>query len=307
MLKRFIFSSVTDSMDSDINLASLQLTCPICDQSSKRLFRKDSFWIRGCDRCGHHFTEQQPTAKNVSKIYDGQYFQGDGAGYIDYLAEADLLQRLGQYYADKLQYYLVPGTVLDVGAAAGFILKGMIESGWRGEGLEPNPRIAEFCQQQLGQKTTVGTLEELQTKERFDLVMMVQVIQHFYNLKLALHAASVATKPGGYWLIETWDRSSPLARIRGRNWHAYTPPSRSHWFAPPDLEQLIAQFGFQEIARGNPNKWMDGLYRKSVLRYQFMDKAWGKPLAQGLNLIPDRLATPYLGGDIFWALYQKAV
>lgn len=294
-------------MDSETNLSSLQLTCPICDQSSVRLFRKNSYWIRECDRCHHQFAEEQPTAKGVSQIYDGQYFQGDGPGYIDYLAEADLLQQLGQYYADRLAYYVLPGTVLDVGAAAGFILKGLMDSGWRGEGLEPNPRIAEFGQQQLGLKMTVGTLENYPTSDRFELVMMVQVIQHFYNLKLALHTASMVTKPGGYWLIETWDRSSLLARMRGQNWHAYTPPSRSHWFSPPELERLVAQYGFREVARGSPSKWMNGQYRKSVLRYQLMDKAWGKAVAQSLNLMPDQMKTPYIGGDIFWGLYQKAV
>ena len=294
-------------MDKVTNLSSYQITCPICDQSSARLFLKNSYWIRGCDRCSHQFAEQQPTAKDVSKIYDGQYFQGDGAGYIDYLAEADLLQRLGRYYANRLQFYVLPGTVLDVGAAAGFILKGLTESRWQGEGLEPNPRIAEYGQQQLGLKMTVGTLENFQSKERYDLVMMIQVVQHFYNLKLALHSASTVTKPGGYWLIETWDRASLLAQMRRRNWHAYTPPSRSHWFSPPGLERLASQFGFQEIARGSPSKWMNGHYRKSVLRYQVIDKTWGRSLVRGLNLIPDRLATPYLGGDIFWALYQKAV
>jgi len=294
-------------MNSATIPSSLQLSCPICDFSSVRLFRKDSYWIRGCEHCAHQFIEQQITTKDVSKIYDGQYFQGDGAGYIDYFAEADLLQRLGQYYVNKLGFYIFPGRVLDVGAAAGFVLKEFLQSGWRGEGLEPNLRIADFGQQQLGLKMTVGTLENHQSQERFDLVMMLQVIQHFYNLKLALHAASKATKPGGYWLIETWDRSSLLARLRGHHWHAYTPPSHSHWFSPAGLERLVAQFGFQEIARGSPSRWMNGQYRKSVLRYQVMDKAWGKPLAQGLNLLPDQVVTPYMGGDIFWGLYQKAV
>ncbi|WP_299409686.1 class I SAM-dependent methyltransferase [Acaryochloris sp. IP29b_bin.148] len=294
-------------MDLDTNLSLLQLTCPICDRSSVRLFRKNDYWIRECDRCHHQFTEQQPTTKDVSDIYDGQYFQGDGAGYVDYLAEADLLQQLGQYYAEQLGFYVLPGSVLDVGAAAGFILKELLQSGWQGEGLEPNLRIAEFGQQQLDLKMTVGTLENYQTLERFDLVMMIQAIQHFYNLKLALHTASRVTKPGGYWLIETWDRSSLWARMRGRNWHAYTPPSRCHWFSPPGLERLVAEYGFQEIARGSPSKWMNGQYRKSVLRYQLMDKGWGKPLVQGLNLIPDPVKTPYLGGDIFWGLYQKTV
>lgn len=176
-----------------------------------------------------------------------------------------------------------------------------------GEGLEPNPRLAEFGQQQLGLRMTVNTLENYHTQDRFDLLMMVQVIQHFHNLKLALHTASQIIKPGGYWLVETWDRSSLFARMRGRNWHAYTPPSCSHWFSPAGLEQLVAQYGFQEVARGSPSKWMDGQYRKSVLRYQLMDKAWGKPLAQGLNWIPDQVKTPYVSGDIFWGLYQKAV
>jgi len=78
----------------------------------------------------------------VARIYDDDYFQGGKAGYPDYLAEADLLRCHGRWYGRLLAKYMQPGRVLDIGAAAGFILQGFQDCGWKGNGVEPNQRMA---------------------------------------------------------------------------------------------------------------------------------------------------------------------
>ena len=40
----------------------------------------------------------------------------------------------------------------------------------------------------------------------YDLVTMIQVIPHFYDLHQAIKAANNVTKPVDHWLIETWKR-----------------------------------------------------------------------------------------------------
>ncbi|MEI6332161.1 MAG: class I SAM-dependent methyltransferase [Pseudanabaena sp. ELA645] len=140
----------------------------------------------------------------------------------------------------------------------------------------------------------------------YDLISMIQVISHFFDLQKALTTAAAMTNPNGYWLIETWNRESWTAKISGQNWHEYSPPSVLHWFSPQDLEQLAAQFGFHKIASGRPEKWINGAHVKSLLRYKLGRSPFGKLLSKMLGIIPDQLLIPYPAEDLFWILFQKS-
>ena len=281
------------------------MNCPICDAPTRRKFKKYGYWIGVCQTCFHQFAELTPTLADAEQVYGDEYFEGGGAGYPNYLGEAKIIRSHSRRYSKILARYMQPGTMLDVGAAAGFILQGFTDGGWTGRGIEPNPRMAEYGRMHLGLPIETGTLEEFKTSDRYDLITMIQVIPHFFDLKSALHAAEKVTKPNGYWLIETWNRESLMARIFGKNWHEYSPPSVLHWFSPSGLQNLTAQFGFREIARGRPSKWIQASHAKSLLGYKLKGSTLGKLAMKVVNLIPDDLSIPYPSEDLFWALYQK--
>ncbi len=280
------------------------MLCPICNSPSRQLFVKDGYPIRGCEVCGHRFAELPAAADHVARVYGDDYFSGGGAGYSDYLSEAELLRDRGRWYARLLGRYTKPGTLLDVGAAAGFILRGFLDRGWQGKGVEPNPRMAEHARTQLGLDVRTGTLEDLPPGESFDLLSMIQVLPHFLEPRRALAAAAAVTRPGGYWLFETWNRASWTARAFGQNWHEYSPPSVLHWFSPDGLQRLAAQFGFRKVARGRPAKWINGGHAKSLLRHKLGTTGVGGAAARLLDVVPDRLAIPYPAEDLFWMLFQ---
>lgn len=282
------------------------MTCPICSGATRRLFARHGYWIRGCQTCGHRCAEIAPSAEHVARVYGDAYFQGGGDGYPDYLGEASLIRGHGRWYARLLSRYTPPGTVLDIGAAAGFVLQGFLDSGWGGRGLEPNPRMADHARTRLELLVDTSTLEGSDCPERYDLISMVQVVAHFYDLRQALQQAARLTRPAGFWLIETWNRESWTARVLGEHWHEYSPPSVLHWFSPEGLQRLAAQFGFRQIARGRPPKWIGGAHARSLLRHRFEDSRLGRCAGRLLGLIPDRLAIPYPGDDLFWALFQGA-
>src|ERR1041385_7100550 len=101
------------------------MVCPICDASPHRVFQKHGYWILECPNCHHRFCEIQASEAHAKTVYDDGYFTEGGAGYSDYLAESRLLTEHGEWYGKLLQKYTTPGRLLDVGAAAGFILKGL--------------------------------------------------------------------------------------------------------------------------------------------------------------------------------------
>lgn len=280
--------------------------CPVCEGVGQFAFTKYGYAIHACQTCGHRFLGKQASPNHLSQVYDDQYFSGGGAGYPDYLAQGDMLRDHGRRYARLLRSHVSTGSMLDVGAAAGFVLQGFTDEGWNGSGIEPNVAMAEHGRAQLGLEIQTGPLETVVLNDPVDLVSMIQVLPHLYDLEAGLASAARVTKPKGHWLIETWNRESLTARVFGQHWHEYSPPSVMRWFAPDDLARLLACYGFEEIARGRPKKRIRSGHAKSLLRYKLRDMgAVGRLMGASLGIIPDSLTIPYPSEDLFWGLYRK--
>lgn len=282
------------------------LKCPICNNEAQPQFEKHGYTIHACTSCQHQFIDIPMSSDHTDSIYDDSYFFEGGSGYDDYTSEADLLIAHGERYGKLLQAYTTPGTVFDVGAAAGFILKGLSNEGWVGQGIEPNDTMAKYARQTLELDVATGIFEQYQTDEKYDLVTMVQVIAHFYDVRKAIKVAHSLLKPDGMLLIETWDRSSWMARLFGENWHEYSPPSVVNWFSASGLTQLVEQFEFTKVATGKPDKRLNGAHAKSLVRYKLETIAGGKFLSRGLGIVPDDLQIPYPAFDLFWTLYRRS-
>lgn len=276
------------------------MNCPLCQSESEFAFEAKGFPLRDCVKCGHRFTEISADENHVSEIYDDAYFSGGGAGYSDYLQESEMLRKRGRMYAEIIEKFSAEkGKMLDVGAAAGFILQGFIDKGWRGTGLEPNENIARFGREKFSADIRQGSLENFDAGENFDLISMIQVAAHFYDPRRAFEKSFDLLNENGFLLVETWNRESFSAKIFGRNWHEYSPPSVLQFFSERGLSEFLEKIGFQKIAAGRPSKKISGAHAKSLLKYRL-----GNNLL--LKLIPDSFNFPYPSEDLFWALYRKS-
>jgi SAM-dependent methyltransferase len=256
--------------------------------------------IYECSACGHQFAVPTDAGAHVGGVYGDDYFFGGGAGYDDYLAEQELLVERGAQYADLLAKYTRPGRVLDVGSAAGFLLKGMINRGWQGTGIEPNQKVATYAREVVQVDSRCGSFEEFSDEQPFDAVTMIQVISHLIEPAAALPKAKELLKPGGVLLIETWDRGSWAARILGKRWHEYSPPSVLHWFTKEGLSNVLTNAGYEIVATGRPRRSIQMGHAKSLVRYKY-----GKLTAGALFWLPDGLRVPYLADDLMWIVARR--
>jgi SAM-dependent methyltransferase len=263
-----------------------------------------AYWVRQCQNCRHQFAETAVDPGHVRRTYDDSYFTGGGAGYSDYLAERRLLIARGRWYAHRMAAYMPTGTMLDIGAAAGFTMRGFEEAGWQVAGVEPNGRMAEIARQQFGFEVHHASLESFSTEERFDLVAMLQVLPHLADPRQAVHRAATWLKPGGFLLIESWDRSSWTARLFGRRWHEYSPPSVLHWFSRDGVAQLVESAGFILVAQGRPSKWINAGHARSLLAHKLGSGLVGRGIIASTRILPDRLPIPYPAEDLFWAAFR---
>ena len=283
------------------------IVCPLCDAAPTRLFEKDGIPIWECSGCTHRFARPPEPETHVAEVYGDDYFHGGGAGYSDYLSEATLLREHGRHYAHILSRHVAAGTLLDVGAAAGFLLQGFCDLGWDGEGVEPNAAMARHAREQLGLQVTASSLEEFSsaTRNSFDVVSLIQVMAHFVDPHAALRRVAELVRPGGFCLVETWNVRSWTARLFGSQWHEYSPPSVLHWYSPATLRRVFETAGFHQVDQGRPGKWLNLGHAKSLLRHKLPNAACRTGLDLTLGLLPDRWQVPYPSEDLFWALFQR--
>jgi len=271
--------------------------CPVCRADASYAFSLGPFTVCTCPNCSHQFCPDAASADHVGTVYDDTYFFGGGNGYDDYLKDADLLRAQGARYGRLLASYCSVGRVLDVGSAAGFILSGLQDAGWTGTGLEPNATMVAHATGQ-GLNAHVGTLEDTNLGV-FDAICLIQVIGHFHDMSRAISNASASLAPGGVCLVEFWNRSSWIARLLGRRWHEYSPPSVLHWFTRESLDHLMGLHGLSPIASGKPTKYISGRHAKSLLSHKV------PALKVPLRAIPDGLRIRYPTWDLAWSIYRK--
>ena len=248
-------------------------------------------------------------ATHVADHYGDDYFTGGGAGYDDYLASESLVVEAGRRYAKTVSNHVIqPGNCLAIGAAAGFDLLGFREAGWDVLGLEPNATMCRFAKQSHQLEILPTTLESFQisgSQPPFDLVIAIQVIGHFVDVQAAAAKVAELIKPGGLFLVETWNRTSRTAKLFGRHWHEYSPPTVVQWFSPRSLELLMENAGFVKVSSGRPRKYIRSDHAVSLLRYKLDSMPLGRIIKPALSLVPNGKSIPYPAEDLFWTVFRK--
>jgi SAM-dependent methyltransferase len=282
-------------------------TCDVCGHNSRRLFQANGYWILECGRCGHQFVERGQHAEPVVAIYGDEYFNDGKGGYRGYLHEQSVLLSRARWYAQLLSQRMAPGTVLDIGTAAGFFLSVLADRGWKAQGIEPNASMAAFARNQFQLTVHHRAFEDYGGPGEFDLLTMLQVIAHFARPREAVLKAARLIKPGGYLLIESWDRHSFTASAFGRSWHEYNPPSVLHMFSRTGLIRMVSSAGFELTAYGRPRRWITAGHAQSVLQHRSASSLTYRLLFAISKLLPQQTAIPYPGNDLFWALFRRTL
>lgn len=267
----------------------------------------DGYSYLRCPQCSYLRLIDDAPEPAVTGIYSDAYFFGQAnAGYADYLSEGALLRAQGHRYGRLLQHFAQPGPLLDVGTAAGFILAGLCDYGWEGEGIDVNASMCEWARSNLKLHVTRESLERYTSDVPFSAITMVQVAAHFFDVFSAFENASMLTAKGGIWLIETWNARSLTARLMGKRWHELSPPSVRRIFTPGSLARLAKRYGMEPIAFGRPVKRILVSHAKSLLEEKARGSTVNRALALASRALPDTLVLPYPADDLFWAMFRKA-
>ncbi len=276
-----------------------------CKEEKKLVLNKKGYDIRECNKCGHRFTTLKQTEGHLEETYSDAYFFEGKDGYPNYMKEKDLLYKSGLNYSKVLSKYTKPGKLLDVGCAAGFILKGFEKSGWDCFGVEPNNTMAEYGRKELQLNIQTGGLETYQSKEQFDVISLIQVVGSFYDLDQAMAAVGRLSRKDGLVLVESWDMKSWAARVMGKSWHEYCPPSVITWFSDETLKKLFTYYGFELVAKGRPKKRININHGLSLLDESLPRFIFKKRVLNFFSRTVGKYNVRYPPVDLKWYLFKK--
>ncbi len=245
-----------------------------------------------CMQCG---TARVAPLCAVAEIYQLIYAQPERIpGYARYVAYAQAVENHPQplvylaaqeecYWgiAAALQRHLPAGPVniLEVGCGMGYLTCALQRSGYaRVLGIDVSPTAIAAARRRYGEFYQVADIMTFATHsdERFDAIVMTEVIEHLEQPLALIRAASDLLKPGGVLICTTPNRD--FGGWRQQTWATDLPPLHLWWFGEGSL-RLLAQRPGLRLDFVDFTAWNRSHYR----RYQ---KALRRSQATGQNLEP---------------------
>jgi 2-polyprenyl-3-methyl-5-hydroxy-6-metoxy-1,4-benzoquinol methylase len=150
--------------------------------------------------------------------------------------------------SDRLEEFLPnKGRLLEIGCAMGTTLNGFREKGWQVLGVEPEEWTCEIARGRYGLEVICAPFQEAGlTKESFDAVLLLHVIEHVRDPFKSLCDMADLVRPGGYLVLETPRYDTLMFKmLRGRERSVI--PQHLHYFTRKSMLAMCRDAGFEAI------------------------------------------------------------
>lgn len=231
------------------------MQCLICKaQDLEQIFIK-SLHILRCKKCTLEFLWPHPTADELSRLYEGDYY--DSWGKENNSEAVHSKRATARYYLSRLACYRREGVLLDVGCAFGYLLEEAKECGFDAYGVEISGVSAGVAQKKFGSKVFRGELSDANFPNKFfSVVVLSDLLEHVTDPLSFMCEVKRIMKPDGVALIVTPDTGSLSRGLMGRrNWFHY---KKEHlfYFNIRSLAELTQRAGFTIIENSRARKML---------------------------------------------------
>ena len=139
-----------------------------------------------------------------------------------------------------IERYVSAGSILDIGCATGNFLAEMKQTGrWTCNGIEPDPRAAEYATRLHELTVYVGMVRDIPLPtEAYDVITLWNVLEHLASPITELKRLVAALKPGGIIVFSLPNLESYEVRLFGQRWFCWELP-RHVCFFPATLVRRI--------------------------------------------------------------------
>lgn len=211
--------------------------CPGCAQGTREWARKDGLTLWGCGACG---TISCDDVSETSGLYDHYY---DHAAFQAPEVVAASLERLVR----SAERFRKAGRWLDVGYGEGGLLEGAAAQGWACHGTEISPPALEHGRARGWIVSARPDEDPRFAAGSFDVVTMIELLEHVRDPARVLAAAARWLRPGGLLYVTTPNARSLNRWLLGARWSVFSPPEHLTVWTAQGLSRALASAGFREI------------------------------------------------------------
>jgi len=248
--------------------------CPLCQAAtSVQLGQEWSLGIVQCTECDlvyitprlrepekNYWGDKAAALRKYGPIFAGLRSHDRDRGYEEHLARLRALKPTGR--------------LLDIGTHCGFFLRRARHQGWELYGIEPSPTNAALAREHFGLHVQTGYLEDGSfPAEYFEVVTLIDVLEHVPTPVSLLQTISKVLKPGGILFVKVPNVRWNLLKyrlLRHSPWRGRFDifDSREHvvQYSQATLSKMLAQAGLRVHSFHVPRPIQNGAWWKRVGR-----------------------------------------
>ncbi|MBM9501246.1 class I SAM-dependent methyltransferase [Leptospira sp. 201903071] len=232
----------------DFSGQTLDETCPCCRKNLWKFLYHSAFNhynipIFLCTFCGLQTQFPRPKA---SELYTEDYYSGNAEfSYRDERKTEKFDRYVWKARIKNIQKFKHTGQFLDIGCSFGGFLNCAKEAGFGVTGVEISPYSSKVAESR-GFKVFTGEFLDADLPENFfDVVTLVEVIEHLSKPSKVFAKLNRILKPGGLLLLQTANFEGWQAIEAGPNYHYYLP-GHFYYYSESNLKKILDQSGFTD-------------------------------------------------------------
>lgn len=221
-----------------------------------------SYWtIVACQDCGVHFPDPFPSRYEIMRYYSDQLAHNPWE-QLHYVDENEL--SVGwKRMAEKLTRLCGgPGAMLEIGPAAGHLMRAAQDLGWSAVGVEATPKFAKILRERK-LRVHEGTLETFDSSRQFDLIVMFDVLEHLHDPVGDLRRCAELLTPTGKLVVATCDIESLAARHYRLRWRQIVISHTFYW-TRRSLAVALRRAGLEPTEFASVRWWDPNPLRQTV-------------------------------------------
>ena len=228
------------------------MECYGCGKNSvQKKYKKQGHIFFQCKNCGLLFTDFNQEMANYD-FYDKEYTSkrtlcdtGSPDSSIENFRRKSAQRLLSQIKEYALSKSNLPLKLLDIGCGEGYFLEVARDNNFEIYGTEISPHAAELASKRLGKPVFLGPLINADFQEGyFDIVCLIDVIEHFNNPCQQIRRIHRILKKGGLLCIHTPNLNSLYSKVMGQRWFQIKPREHLFYFSDRSLPILLNRFKF---------------------------------------------------------------
>ena len=218
---------------------SRDMDCPACTYAGARTAgEKYGHPLHRCADCLSLFVHPLPSGQDATRIYADSYAEATPVPSV----VVDSLRKL----VDGAENWRREQRWLDVGFGDGALLDVVATRGWGVFGTEvARPSLERAAAK--GWTVTDDLASPAFPDEGFDVVSMVEVVEHVPAAGPFLEGAFRLLRPGGLLYLSTPNVRSLNARVLGLGWSVVSPPDHLVLWSAKALRRRLQAAGFRVL------------------------------------------------------------